>query len=1197
MASPVSIDGFDPSDYSVTSASGSSPIMVSQGVYEVELTPSNAASSATMNLTVNGAAIQTVFGEAFASTLASVPYDVQLPSVTSAAVSNWAKGVFGSFQVSTDYASSVSVGGLPAGIDFNASTGLSGIPQSPGSTAVSITASNPMGSDPQNHQLTVYDPTAFAARMVINPVGAVAGERPRNLPGLLVQLDASSLSDANGSVLSSWPDSSGSGHSLDEVRGLPRAILSPSLGGAKVVSFDGFSQLYSTYDFSSTLTEYTILVLARHSGDSNETIVGSVGSDWVFGWGGGSSAYWKMGATLGQSVPADRSWHLMAGTFDAAGNTVLWRDGIKVIDQAVATGADSVPRRLSLGGSGTNLNFSNSEVAEVLLFDRLLNDSEFSAMQQYLRVKWQGGSLTDFPLLVRMGSAFHPDFSHASFADPVNGADLRFFDGQNRELIHEVDEWNASGATSVWVQVKDLHPDSAIIAYWGNSNDVTPPAYRSDGSLWSGFEGVWHLDDSLDSSGNSRTGTVNGGAVPGSSGVVGQGISLDGTDDSLSFTGYPGITGSGARSFSLWLKSNQSSSGVVGWGAAGNLWNLAWDAQGPYLLTDNAGGRRQGSSPGTGNDQWRHLSVSYPGSGSDLNQTRIYLDGRLVDSPVSSVSGVVNTQAGAGLALGSLHDGSSRMNGTVDEARLSSVARGHAWARHSYENQKPGSTFLQLDLQYVSAPVLPADLNLTVVIGQAMSYQLRSEPPATLYAITSGSLPPSLSFNAATGVISGTASGSPGSFNLSITASNSKGSGSTVLSIDSKSAVEAPTIGIGSVTGVAGRTVDLQGDLSDSGGVSNAVTVYFGDTDGIENPVDWNHSLALGNFDQGPVVASLSGLDSGETYFYRFSSTNSAGTDWSGPGSFTTLSFDQGTLRFDTGENELDTTAGLYWNKGAGEFKVMDANFSTVNYLAPDGTSWMITKANFHFPSDFYLGPNLTGVLLEGVNALSISSDGNVTLAKSLYGSPAPGAPHVPNGTLLDGYDAYYGDDSGKGHRLGRGALGGFGGGQGPGKGRSLGSNSAGGLSGGGGSYAGEGGPGASGPGGIRYGSGGLGILMGGSGGGLGNLGEAAAGGGAIEIISAGRLSIEPGVVVSMNGGVGDREPQPRSLLFRGLRFGWSHQAGRPEHFQQRHPAGTGRRFFRHGCSRTGGSFPLQRGWSRWRRPDSLPRGWATRSR
>ena len=42
---------------------------------------------------------------------------------------------------------------------------------------------------------------------------------------------------------------------------------------------------------------------------------------------------------------------------------------------------------------------------------------------------------------------------------------------------------------------------------------------------------------------------------------------------------------------------------------------------------------------------------------------------------------------------------------------------------------------------------------------------------------------------------------------------------------------------------------------------------------------------------------------------------------------------------------------------------------------------------------------------------------------------------------------------------------------------------------------------------------------MGGSGGGVGNLGEAAAGGGALEIISAGKLIIESGVNVSMDGG------------------------------------------------------------------------------
>ena len=258
--------------------------------------------------------------------------------------------------------------------------------------------------------------------------------------------------------------------------------------------FDGFSQLYSTYDFGSTLNSYTVLALARHSGDANGTVVGSVGSSWVFGWGNDSSSYWKMSSVLTQSVPADSSWHLLAGTYDE-GNAVLWRDGVKVFEQASIGTENSTPKLLALGGSDANDYFSQSEVAEVLFFSRALNPSELAAMQEYLSVKWQGGDLSDFPLLVRMGTAYHPDFSHSSFADSAIGGDLRFFDEQNRELIHEIDEWNSSGETTAWVQLKDLGEHSKVFAYWGNAAEVTPPGYRTDGSLWSGYEGVWHLDD------------------------------------------------------------------------------------------------------------------------------------------------------------------------------------------------------------------------------------------------------------------------------------------------------------------------------------------------------------------------------------------------------------------------------------------------------------------------------------------------------------------------------------------------------------------------------------------------------------------------------------------------------------------------------------------------------------------------------
>ena len=187
--------------------------------------------------------------------------------------------------------------------------------------------------------------------------------------------------------------------------------------------------------------------------------------------------------------------------------------------------------------------------------------------------------------------------------------------------------------------------------------------------------------------------------------------------------------------------------------------------------------------------------------------------------------------------------------------------------------------------------------------------------------------------------------------------------------------------------------------------------------------------------------------------------------------------------------------------------------------LGPDGSSWQLTKSVFDFPNGLLVGPNLDAVIVEGVNALSLSVYGNATIEKSINGSIVFGNGYVSGGTESDGHDAYYTEDPSKGFRVGRGNLGGFGGGQGPGKGFSLGSSGAGGLSGGGGSFAGEGGAGASGPSGITYGTGGMEVLVGGSGGGFGSFGDAAAGGGALEILSSGKILIGSGVKISMNGG------------------------------------------------------------------------------
>ena len=72
---------------------------------------------------------------------------------------------------------------------------------------------------------------------------------------------------------------------------------------------------------------------------------------------------------------------------------------------------------------------------------------------------------------------------------------------------------------------------------------------------------------------------------------------------------------------------------------------------------------------------------------------------------------------------------------------------------------------------------------------------------------------------------------------------------------------------------------------------------------------DWNQSLSLGSKDQGAFDAHLNGLDSGKTYYYRFLADNSL-TAWSSVGSFTTLRFDQGIFRINTGLDDFGANCG-----------------------------------------------------------------------------------------------------------------------------------------------------------------------------------------------------------------------------------------------------------------------------------------------
>ena len=95
----------------------------------------------------------------------------------------------------------------------------------------------------------------------------------------------------------------------------------------------------------------------------------------------------------------------------------------------------------------------------------------------------------DFPVLVRI-----PAGSGIYQAAGEGGANLRFTDALGiNNYPHEVDTWNDSGESLVWVKIPELKKDVAFRLYC-SGEDTTEAK-----DVWSGCSGVWHLNEAKDS--------------------------------------------------------------------------------------------------------------------------------------------------------------------------------------------------------------------------------------------------------------------------------------------------------------------------------------------------------------------------------------------------------------------------------------------------------------------------------------------------------------------------------------------------------------------------------------------------------------------------------------------------------------------------------------------------------------------------
>ncbi len=311
-------------------------------------------------------------------------------------------------------------------------------------------------------------------------------------------------------------------------------------------------------------------------------------------------------------------------------------------------------------------------------------------------------TLTDFPVLVRL-SPTRNGFDYSLCR--ADGSDVRFCAADGTPLASEIDTWNPGGESLVWVKVPSLSASATITCLYGFGGAA--PGATTD--VWSnGYVGVWHLGESVlplaDSSADPAPFSASnclsaaafaaagklGGAVDFSQGVANDAgkiyswvsaadmENLDGFDDfTVEFWTYA-VTVANAQQMYMGKRDDSKT---------GAWWIYQNSGEKPMNLTaaaDGVNGKSIVTATPAFND-WNHVAFvrdAVRGKGYS------YLAGECskTNSPSAPMNSASVTNCAGAFYLGNnFATGSNRLQGKIDELRISNVARSADWIKASHD--------------------------------------------------------------------------------------------------------------------------------------------------------------------------------------------------------------------------------------------------------------------------------------------------------------------------------------------------------------------------------------------------------------------------------------------------------------------------------------------------------------------------------
>lgn len=349
--------------------------------------------------------------------------------------------------------------------------------------------------------------------------------------------------------------------------------------------------------------------------------------------------------------------------------------------------------------------FSNNRIVHL---DPWWNSSWSYMKQLTINHSYVDSGLVNFPILVQSS-----DTSMLSKMD--DGDSLRFTNVANdSEYNFEIEYFDDTDEMVVWVNITSVSStvDTVFNMYYNNSG-------VSDGQDVSGtwsddFIMVQHMNDITtstisDSTSNANDGTKKEANEPNeiSNGQIGKAQDFDGSDDKVDCGNIDlPIEGSNYFTLSFWIDVNTTTSPLAITGThISSSYAVGWSCQ---VTTDFAGMFLGEAVVGTPwdvlyisdnniytQDVWVLVVITRSG-----DTFQFYRNGTAFGSSLTDSSAIGNGVAN--LLLGCSNN-TRYMNASLDEFRISDVARNASWLKTCFHSQNQTTGFLVISGEYVEA--------------------------------------------------------------------------------------------------------------------------------------------------------------------------------------------------------------------------------------------------------------------------------------------------------------------------------------------------------------------------------------------------------------------------------------------------------------------------------------------------------------